>query len=110
MDITPGRIRFISVAALTLCACAAVSSFPAVLSLSLKQLSAASQLISEGEVIGTASHFNANETSIHTYVMELYTRVTLPCLLWVFGFLDVDERSNGFGSAFRSRWEVGPFL
>ncbi len=41
---------------------------------------------------------------------ELYTRVTLPCLLRVFGFLDVDERSNGFGSAFRGRWEVGPFL
>ena len=68
MDITPGRIRFISVAALTLCACAAVSSFPAVLSVSLEQMSTASQLIFEGEVIGTASHFNANETGIHTYV------------------------------------------
>ena len=59
MDITPSRIRFISVAALTLCACAAVSSFPAVLSVSLEQMSTASQLIFEGEVIGTASHFNA---------------------------------------------------
>ena len=68
MDITPSRIRFISVAALTLCACAAVSSFPAVLSVSLEQMSTASQLIFEGEVIGTASHFNTNETSIHTYV------------------------------------------
>ena len=67
MDIALSRTCFISVAALALCACAAVSA-SAVLSVSLEQLSTESQLIFEGEVIGTASHFNANETSIHTYV------------------------------------------
>ena len=46
----------------------ALPSFPAVLSVSLEHLSTESPLIFEGEVIGTASHFNANETSIHTYV------------------------------------------
>ena len=68
MDITPSRTCFISVAALALCACATGSAFPAVLSVSLEQMSTASQLIFEGEVIGTDSRFNANETSIHTYV------------------------------------------
>ena len=68
MDITPSRTCFISVAALALCACATGSAFPAVLSVSLEQMSTDSQLIFEGEVIGTDSRFNANETSIHTYV------------------------------------------
>ena len=55
-------------AALTLCVCAAVSASPSVLSVSLEQLSTASQLIFEGEVVGKTSEFNANQTSIHTYV------------------------------------------
>ncbi len=68
MDIALSRTCFISVAALALCACFAVSAFPAVLPVSLEQLSTESPLIFEGEVIGTASHFNAAGTSIHTYV------------------------------------------
>ena len=55
-------------AALTLCVCAAVSASPSVLAVSLEQLSTASQLIFEGEVVGKTSEFNANQTSIHTYV------------------------------------------
>ena len=55
-------------AALTLCVCAAVLAFPSVLAVSLEQLSTASQLIFEGEVVGKTSEFNANQTSIHTYV------------------------------------------
>ena len=46
----------------------AIPSFASVLSVSLEQLSKSAQLIFEGEVIGAASHFNANETSIHTYI------------------------------------------
>ena len=38
------------------------------MSVSLEQLSTASQLIFEGEVVGKTSEFNANQTSIHTYV------------------------------------------
>ena len=68
MDIVLNRACFISVAALALCACAAGSASPAVLPVSLEQLSTESPLIFEGEVIGTASHFSANETRIHTYV------------------------------------------
>ena len=55
-------------AALTVCVCAAVSASPSVLAVSLEQLSTASQLIFEGEVIGKTSAFNANQTSIHTHV------------------------------------------
>ena len=62
------RTFFIVVAALTLCVCAAVPSSSSVLAVSLEQLSTASQLIFEGEVIGKTSAFNANQTSIHTYV------------------------------------------
>ena len=62
------RTFFIVVAALTLCVCAAVLAFPSVLAVSLEQLSTASQLIFEGEVVGKTSDFNANQTSIHTYV------------------------------------------
>ena len=68
MDITPSRTCFISVAALALCACATGSAFPAVLSVSLEQMSTDSQLIFEGEVIGMTSDFNGNQTGIHTYV------------------------------------------
>ena len=65
---TLSRTFFIVVAALTLCVCAAVLAFPSVLAVSLEQLSTASQLIFEGEVVGKTSEFNANQTSIHTYV------------------------------------------
>ena len=68
MDITSSRTFFIVVAALTLCVCAAVSASPSVLAVSLEQLSTASQLIVEGEVVGKTSDFNANQTSIQTYV------------------------------------------
>ena len=62
------RAFFIVVAALTLCVCAAVPASSSVLAVSLEQLSTASQLIFEGEVVGKTSEFNTNQTSIHTYV------------------------------------------
>ncbi len=63
------RRRSVSaVIALALCACAAPPASSSVLAVSLEQLSTSSQLIFEGEVIGVASAFNANQTSIHTYV------------------------------------------
>ena len=68
LDVTLRRAFFIVVAALTLCVCAAVPSSSSVLAVSLEQLSTASQLIFEGEVVGMTSDFNANQTSIHTYV------------------------------------------
>ena len=68
LDVTSRRAFFIVVAALTLCVCAAVPVSSSVLAVSLEQLSTASQLIFEGEVVGKASEFNANQTSIHTYV------------------------------------------
>ena len=69
LDITVSRSLFIVVIAMTLCVCAAVSVSPSsVLAVSLEQLSTSSQLIFEGEVIGVTSDFNANQTSIHTYV------------------------------------------
>ena len=68
LDVTSRRAFFIAVAALTLCVCAAVPSSSSVLAVSLEQLSTASQLIFEGEVVGKISDFNANQTSIHTYV------------------------------------------
>ena len=68
MDITSRRAFFIVVAALTLCVCAAVPSSSSVLAVSLEQLSTSSQIIFEGEVVGKTSEFNANQTSIHTYV------------------------------------------
>ena len=68
LDVTLRRAFFIVVAALTLCVCAAVPSSSSVLAVSLEQLSTSSQLIFEGEVVGKTSDFNANQTSIHTYV------------------------------------------
>ena len=68
LDVTLRRAFFIVVAALTLCVCAALPSSSSVLAVSLEQLSTASQLIFEGEVVGMTSDFNANQTSIHTYV------------------------------------------
>ena len=68
LDVTSRRAFFIVVAALTLCVCAAVPASPSVLAVNLEQLSTASQLIFEGEVVGKTSEFNANQTSIHTYV------------------------------------------
>ena len=68
LDITSRRASFIVVAALTLCVCAAVPASPSVLAVNLEQLSTASQLIFEGEVVRKTSEFNANQTSIHTYV------------------------------------------
>ena len=68
LDVTLRRAFFIVVAALTLCVCAAVPSSSSVLAVSLEQLSTSSQLIFEGEVVGKTSEFNANQTSIHTYV------------------------------------------
>ena len=68
LEVTSRRAFFIVVAALTLCVCAAVSVFPSVLAVSLEQLSTASQLIFEGEVIDLTSDFDADQTSIHTYV------------------------------------------
>ena len=68
LDVTSRRAFFIVVAALTLCVCAAVPSSSSVLAVSLEQLSTASQLIFEGEVVGKTSEFNAKQTSIHTYV------------------------------------------
>ena len=67
-DSVSNRTCFIVVIAMTLCVCAAVSAYPSVLTVSLEKLSTASQLIFEGEVIGVTSDFNANQTSIHTYV------------------------------------------
>ena len=62
------RAFFIVVAALTLCVCAAVPVSSSVLAVSLEQLSTTSQLIFEGEVVDKTSDFNANQTSIYTYV------------------------------------------
>ena len=62
------RTFFIVLAALTLCVYPAVPVSSSVLAVSLEQLSTASQLIFEGEVIDMTADFNADQTSIHTYV------------------------------------------
>ena len=62
------RTFFIVLAALTLCVYPAVPVSSSVLAVSLEQLSTASQLIFEGEVIDMTADFNADQTSIHTHV------------------------------------------